>query len=240
MTQHHQKGFSLIELSVVIAIIALLLGGVAASVKGIESAKIRNTLAQTTEIMVAIEQFEELYHYLPGDIPNAGGYWDTACDATPANCNGDGDWVVDYASSATEDNRVFQHLMLAGLYQDGTTYSTSLIPGSSIPESAFSNGGFWFADHNGLHGSNVANALALAAREDDDALDAGLLEPRTAFAMDEKLDDGNASTGYVQAAYGVDLGTGCVNGAWGDAGVSYVLTDETSSCRLAFIYNLRP
>ena len=240
MRHSTKQAFTLIELSIVLAVVALLLGGVLASIEGVKSAKTRTTLSQVTEIMIAIEQFAELYHYLPGDLLNADDYWGARCDSTPANCNGDGNWQVDFAAAATEDNRVFQHLQLAGLYEKGTSYTTSLVPGSSIPEAAFSGGGLWFATHNGMHGRNLGNALVLAAREDDNALDAGLITPRIALDIDEKVDDSLASTGFVQAAYGEDVGSGCVSGGWSAAGVSYVLTDETNSCRLAFFYNLRP
>ena len=77
MRHSNKQAFTLIELSIVLAVIALLLGGVLASIEGVKSAKTRNTLSQVTEIMIAIEQFAELYNYLPGDLLNAEDYWGT-------------------------------------------------------------------------------------------------------------------------------------------------------------------
>lgn len=239
MPSRHHSGFSLLELSIVIAVIALLLGGVFASIQGVNAAKVRGTLSQISEIMTATEQFEELYHYLPGDLPTAGTYWGTNCDATPSNCNGDGNWLVDYAS-ATEDHRVFQHLQLAGLYDKGTSYSTDLTPGSSVPETPISNASFWFGNYNGLHAADLGNAYVLGADIGATSPTGGVIDPTTAYNMDEKVDDEDASTGYLHAVRGSDYVSGCVDGAWDAAGVAYVLTDDEKSCRLAFFYRLRP
>lgn len=240
MIFHRQKGFSLIELSVVIAVIGLILAGIVASIEGIRRAEVRNVLTQLNELMVATEQFEELYHYLPGDIPNANSYWGTNCDITPANCNGNGNWLVDFNAADTEDHRVFQHLQLAGLYDKNTSYSTNLTPGSSIPEVAISNASFWFGNYNGLHAANHGNAYVLGKDDGATSPTGAVVTPTTAYDMDGKIDDQNASTGYVRAIRGSDFVTGCVDGEWNAAGVAYVLTDETQSCRMAFFYNFRP
>jgi prepilin-type N-terminal cleavage/methylation domain-containing protein len=237
--QTPKAGFSLIELSVAIAVIALLLGGIVTTVRGINNAKIRATISEINEIQVAISQFEELYKYLPGDIATAETYWGDDC-ATPASaCNGNGNWIVEFAAGITEDNRVFQHLSLAALYNKGTSPTDSLQPGDSIPASAM-GGAYWFADHNDMHTQNKGNALALASRINDEELDGGFLLARDAYAIDEKIDDALAHTGYVQAANGAALASGCVDGEWEDTDVEYVLTSEEANCRLAFFYSLRP
>ncbi len=63
-----QLGFTLIELSIVIVIIALLTGGVLTGKLLVKSALIRNQVSQIEKYNVAVNTFRVKYNYLPGDI----------------------------------------------------------------------------------------------------------------------------------------------------------------------------
>ncbi len=69
-TNHKSKnGFTLIELSIVLVIIGLIVGGVLVGRDLIKTAEIRAQITQIEEIKTAINTFIVKYGYLPGDMP---------------------------------------------------------------------------------------------------------------------------------------------------------------------------
>lgn len=237
MGRQHAQGFSLIELSIVLVAVGLIVAAVISSSTAIHNAKMRVAIKDVNEIFAAINSFEEIYHYLPGDFPHATTYWSSTG-------NGDGDWLVGFTGSTNDNNgedyRVFEQLKLAGLYDSNTSYDTKLTEGTSIPYSSFKPGAYWFAERNGMHALNLGNALTLGSYTDNNALNGGFMTSTDARSIDEKMDDGLASSGYAHAAYGTDIGSGCVTGAWGASGVTYDLGSSVASCRLVFFYSKRP
>jgi len=65
----HKKGFTLVELSVVLVIIALFAGGILVGQDLIKSAAIRSQIGQIEEFKSAINTFRVKYGYLAGDMP---------------------------------------------------------------------------------------------------------------------------------------------------------------------------
>ena len=73
--QHRQKGFSLVELSIVILIMGLLLGGLMLPLSmQRENARLRDAIDQTNKVSTAIEGFALVDGFLPCPaIPASGG-----------------------------------------------------------------------------------------------------------------------------------------------------------------------
>ncbi len=98
------KGFSLIEISVVLSIVGILMGF---SLKGrglIENAKIRSVISQIDNYRSAIQLFTEKYNGMPGDISNA-----------KASFKADEDGRMDGKISSIEDvKRFWNHLIKSG------------------------------------------------------------------------------------------------------------------------------
>jgi prepilin-type N-terminal cleavage/methylation domain-containing protein len=69
-TREIQHGFTLIELSIVLVIIGLIVGGVLVGRDLIAAAEVRATIAQIEKYQVAVNTFRGKYGYLPGDIRN--------------------------------------------------------------------------------------------------------------------------------------------------------------------------
>ena len=65
-----EKGFTLVELAIVLVIIGLLVGGVLAGQDLIKSAKLQKGVKQITELNTATNTFQTKYGQLPGDYTN--------------------------------------------------------------------------------------------------------------------------------------------------------------------------
>lgn len=64
------QAFTLIEISIVLVILALLLGGIVSGKSLIESARLRSQLEQIDLFKTATNSFRDKYLHLPGDLPN--------------------------------------------------------------------------------------------------------------------------------------------------------------------------
>ena len=73
-----KKGFTLVELSIVLVIIGLLIGGILVGQSLIESAKTTATLQQLSQFDIAVSNFSTKYKQLPGDSKFHGGDGDQA------------------------------------------------------------------------------------------------------------------------------------------------------------------
>ena len=78
------KAFTLIELSIVLVIIGLIVGGVLVGRDLIAAAEIRAQISQIEKYNVAVNTFKVKYNYLPGDMPasvaDGFGFWGNLCD----------------------------------------------------------------------------------------------------------------------------------------------------------------
>ena len=78
-----RKGFTLVELSIVLVIIGLLIGGILAAQSMIETTKVNKIVSQIQQYDAMVTNFQTKYNGLPGDSKAMGctdaGYG-TACD----------------------------------------------------------------------------------------------------------------------------------------------------------------
>jgi prepilin-type N-terminal cleavage/methylation domain-containing protein len=86
--KHTQKGFTLVEIAIVLVIIGLLLGGILKGQEMITQAKIKNVVADFSGISAAYYGYQDRYRAIPGDDIGAGTRWTTPTAATPGNGNG--------------------------------------------------------------------------------------------------------------------------------------------------------
>jgi len=79
------QAFTLIELSIVLVVIGLLVGGVMAGQSLIKQALLRNLQTDVQKFKTAVMTFRDKYNCLPGDCANATTFWS---NATNGNGNG--------------------------------------------------------------------------------------------------------------------------------------------------------
>ena len=84
----NQKGFTLVEIAIVLVIIGLLLGGILKGQEMITQAKIKNIISDFSGISAAFHGYQDRYRALPGDDLNAGTRWAAAPAADPGDGNG--------------------------------------------------------------------------------------------------------------------------------------------------------
>jgi prepilin-type N-terminal cleavage/methylation domain-containing protein len=182
MQTYPERGFTLVEIAIVLVIIGLLLGGVLKGQELIVQARIRNIINDMNGVTAAIYAYQDRYRALPGDERQAAvsGRW-------PGASGGDGNGVIcgAYNGGAAggsscggemESRLIWRHLRLSGLIS-GTE--------DSIPVNAA----------GGLIGIQ-AGAFGLSGH----VLCVSNLPAKIAAAIDAQQDDGNPRTGSLRGA----------------------------------------
>jgi prepilin-type N-terminal cleavage/methylation domain-containing protein len=231
------RGFTLIELSIVLVIIGLITGGVLAGRDLIRASELQSVITDFQKFETAVNTFRGKYNCLPGDCANATlffGQTAQACvagtgpngvDINPGTCNGQGNGYMAYYSFYLP----WQHLALAGLipgHYTGTGSSdatgcggncVSILSGplQNSPNSRISGGGYTMWSESYFDDSTSYNAVP-----GTDVILFGSLRPHwytyypvltsvEARQVDAKLDDGLPVSGKIRATKGEWNGSSC-------------------------------
>lgn len=223
-----KRAFSLVELSIVLVILGLLVGGILAGKSLIRASELRSVGSDIQKYKTAFFSFKDRYFAIPGDMANAESVWgtfyasDTNCRANDSTstptCNGDGDGSIDSQTTRSREMfRAWQHLANAGLVEGQFTGSSGpagtydAVIGSNVPASKFGKNGFSVVGpdmHNG--GGYYANLfppkpfghyLIYGSYSLNGLTWGNGLTPEDAWNIDTKLDDGTPGNGSITTVF---------------------------------------
>jgi len=142
------SGFTLVEISIVMIIIGLLIGGTFGGLKLIENMQINRTVQDFKSIDSAALTFKDTFGRLPGDIVNPATRLPN-CSATPCATGGDGNRILgtsnvtaatEALTPTSEKFTFWHHLRAADLTALGTNNTADLNFGEGQPKSGLDGG----------------------------------------------------------------------------------------------------
>ncbi len=257
------SGFSLVELSIVLVILGLLVGGVLTGQSLIRAAELRSVTTELQKFQAATNTFRDKYFALPGDMTNAQSFWGVAhataatCVTTASSsaltCNGNGDGIILPSTGSNESYRFWQHLANAGLIEgqyDGISHGSAVIfatasTADNSPKSKISNA-YWFVFNwpslsavGGLFDGIYNNYLLVGALVADSYPAASVFKPEELWNIDTKVDDGKPAVGKL--VVGANGGLSTCTTATGTAAAQaatltadYLLTSTSKTCAAIF------
>ena len=152
----NKKGFTLVELSIVLVIIGLLIGGILVGQSLIFSFKMNSLNSTLTQMEVLANQFKQKYKALPGDF-------NRATTVLGPTVNGNGNQSI----YSAELRYAFQHMALARLMDSkfltidasivGNNYNTPHQIDVNLMKTSFAGVGANYSDLAGLQSKDTAS-----------------------------------------------------------------------------------
>lgn len=251
INKSQQAGFSIVELTFVVVIVALIIGGLVTAQSMISSSNTMSVVKKIQQYDIAISNYDNTFKELPGD--------------GTVKASGDNDGIIESSSASGGDDsfaeeiaNFWKDLSDEGFINDGVSYSndgsSGVIAGTHIPEIGIgqktgllvTNGADsgndysdWVGD-NYYHLFNPSNSTSsfLSSQSDN----ATSISAEEALSLDTKMDDAIANSGVVRAAggneetrTGVDntASNGCVQNA--DATKYQVSSSSDTPCALVIL-----
>lgn len=213
-----QRGFTLVEIAIVLVIIGLLLGGVLKGQEMITSAKVRNLADQGSAIKAAFFAFQDRYRALPGDYSAASNNINGVSGGANGG-NGSGNGLV---TTNPERGLFWLHLSAAGFLTgnfDGQAQGNNLnCPSTRCPTNTYGAPMlFAFGQTADGSGSN-AHELRIGRSIPVDVL----------AELDRKIDDGIPRAGAFQLDGTINAAT-CRNGPAGPTSTYAVVSGNPQS-----------
>ena len=223
-TKNRQKGFTLIEIAIVLVIIGLLLGGVLKGQELINTARVRAMNNTVDGITAAWFSFQDRYRSFPGDYLTA----QSNVNLPGAPDGGDGNGLVD---TINESARVWVHLEAAGYLTGGYTDDTVTVAAdaydcatSICPDNGFGSG------MNLAYGQLVQTGAANA----HELISGRGIPVKVIAELDRKIDDGSPDSGAMQLGTAGQGWDAAAEGLCITAANDYELQNPSDNCAAVF------
>lgn len=204
-----RRGFTLIEISIVLVIIGLIIGGILKGQELIESSRQKAIITQVDSVRAMINTFADKYNAFPGDYRQASeririGLFDGDGNGIIGDYNDSLAALSNYYADDQENLHVWNHLAATGLLKTtrlsnsnsafgaGSAFPSADIPGSGLTilygnfdgDTDYSRTTHWVRLQKDL-GSITTSTRAIS--------------PKRMYEVDLKIDDGNAFDGTARA-----------------------------------------
>lgn len=183
------KGFTLVEMAIVLVIIGIILGAVIKGQDLIAAAKEKKFKSEIDQVATSYYTYLDKYSRLPGDDNTAAARWATGTAATDGNNDG----IILSATETAAATGALDHLRRAGFLTDlapntATAFNSSTLPGVSLN---FGSGtaATWATP-------TAVNFILISGVSADDML-----------LFDTKYDDGDPLKGKVRGVSAATAGT---------------------------------
>ena len=210
-----ERGFTLVELSIVLVIIGLLIGAVLKGQELIDSARLKSQMTQLQSYKTAGSIFRDRYNAVPGDYNSGIAHFGAATAGGFTIANGDADGLIETNAGGTaEDEQFWAHLLASGLISG--VGGDQFVLGEMLPSGKV--GGAVNAVSVATNGS-TRNWLRLGTPTNTGDTTGALMVPADAAELDTQFDDGLATSGDIQAT-----GNSCQTTG------TYAFTNSTRQC----------
>ncbi len=201
MSNSKKSGFTLVEVSIVLVIVGLLIGGILAAISIRETSRVQAQVRQIGQIDASVMGFVTKYGNLPGDATSfevvAGGTQDNLIIETSAADQFD-----------SEAAAVWPQLSASGFKrEEGGSYVTGFAVGTAYPKAVIGSSGngilaYGNEDPEALNVGAIGNVYIIA--DCSEMIDAMLdcksgLSGNQVISIDQKMDDGVGTSGNVAA-----------------------------------------
>lgn len=221
-----RSGFTLIEMSIVLVIIALIIGGILTGQHLIKAAEVRSTLAQIEKYNTAVNTFRGKYGGLPGDLtdPPATQFGFIARGLYAGE--GDGNGIVEgmhvnapggnagWDEPGGESPVFWVDLSTAGLIDGGFSTAkeaswATFNQDKYFPPAKLGGDNYIYVWSGGYNSwtTGVSNGINYFGISTVNGLNVGYLNTMPglsvwqAYTLDQKVDDGYPQSGRAQAMY---------------------------------------
>jgi prepilin-type N-terminal cleavage/methylation domain-containing protein len=250
--QKNVSAFTLIELSIVLVVIGLIVGGVVGGKSLIKSARLSKVVSGFSTLKTAINTFELQYDSLPGDMPDAYDYFqgkigcnnNTFIQSESIGCNGNGDGKINWSWGAPREIRgSYMHLVHGDMLSSGSSVlsASSIVPGTNMPEGPMDNSYYLIGDVTVGSGDTSPTTIGASSYYNTQRRQiffsglgysgqsnrlGGILTATDAKSIDKKMDDGEPATGrlLIHKGYSKVTGSTLEDNCTNDVSTSAVLS----------------
>jgi len=204
----NQKGFTLIEIAIVLVIIGLLVGGVLQGQELIENSRVKQATKDMNGTAAAVFAYQDRYGRVPGDdgptatIQGRGSSWSSA--NIGGNANGRLQINNNQTFNGAGESGTFWRQLKAAGFIAGDPADTGV---AALPTNSW--GGLVGVTTANMGGNLGGNKVCLSQ-----------VPGSASIAIDGELDDGSGATGRVRATQGTSgVNTNPSNAVLGGGGV---------------------